>query len=165
MRIKHKLVSIAIALVLVFFIGYGIELFNDSPVYGDFCSTDLYEIRDEGKCAEAGGMWNGAESVDRPVPEKGFCGETKECRDAYQDARVSNDQIVFIVAVLLGVVALVVGLYLKKETATNGLVGGGVLSILYGTIRYWEHADELLKFVILGLVLAFLVWIAYRRLK
>ncbi len=164
MKLKQSLVTIAISLVFVFFVGYGIEVFHNSPVYNEYCPTDLYDIRDEAECTAEGGTWRESDG-NRPVPEKGFCGESKECRDAYQESRTSSDRTVFIVAVLAGVIGIVLGIWLQHETVTNGLTGGGVLSILYGTIRYWEHADELLKFVLLGLVLGFLIWVGYKKLK
>jgi hypothetical protein len=165
MKLKHKLLSLAIAIVLVFFIGYGIELFIDNPRYDDFCPVDVNGIRDAAACSAAGGEWQDGEGIARPVPERGFCGETKACRDSFQNARNAHDKVVFIVAVIGGIAALVSGFILKHESVTNGLVGGGILSILYGTIRYWEHADELLKFVLLGLTLGLLIWVGYKKIS
>jgi len=38
------------------------------------------------------------------------------------------------------------------------------LLILYGTIRYWQHAQNILKFVLLGVALAVLIWLAYKKI-
>ena len=70
----------------------------------------------------------------------------------------------FIVDVIAGVIAVVVGLLLNKDTISTGIVSGGVLLLLYGTIRYWRYANNILKFILLGITLAILIWIAYKRL-
>jgi len=44
-------------------------------------------------------------------------------------------------------------------------VGGGILIILYGTLRYWRYAEDVLKFVLLGIALGILIWIAYKKLE
>ena len=42
---------------------------------------------------------------------------------------------------------------------------GGILTIFYGTIRYWRHANDTLKFILLGIVLAVLIGVAIKKLE
>jgi hypothetical protein len=168
-RIKEGVIIIAIALVLAFFVGYGIEVFNDGPDREDYCSRNLYEIRNEADCTEAGGEWDSPEvpalENDKPVlVEREFCREGKRCYEDYEQARTKHDKIVFIVAVIAGLLAIFSGIALKKDVVSTGVVTGGVLLILYGTIRYWRHADNILKFILLGIALTALIWLAYKKL-
>ncbi|MBT5342405.1 hypothetical protein HOL59_02360, partial [Candidatus Woesearchaeota archaeon] len=83
----------------------------------------------------------------------------------YDLARTKHDKIVFIVSIIVGLMAIFTGVLLKKDAASTGILSGGVLLIIYGTIRYWQHANDTLKFILLGIVLAVLIWIAYKKLK
>lgn len=165
MEKKKVIVAIAIALIFALFIGYGIEVFNPTPKYDDFCPQRIYEARDETSCAAAGGVWQEDTSTGpKPVPP-GYCNQPKECYEGFDKAAAKHDKMVFIIAVIFGLAGIVAGIILKKETVGVGLLIGGILTILYGTIRYWQHANSTLKFILLGIVLAVLIWIGYKKLE
>ena len=50
-------------------------------------------------------------------------------------------------------------------SVSAGLMGGGVLTILYGVIRYWTDLPDYGRFIILGIILAILIWLGYKRIK
>lgn len=158
------IISLAIALIFALFIGYGIEVFNPSLKQEDFCLEGLYEIYNEEECLDSKGVWNeGSEVVAAPV--RGFCTPSKYCYNNYNQSRIKHDKIVFIAAVIFGLLGVIAGIILKKDTIGFGLLTGGVLTILYGTIRYWQHANNTLKFLLLGIVLAVLMWIGYKKIE
>jgi len=168
MKYKQTLFTIAIAIIFAFFVGYGIEVFHDAPDRGDYCAENVWNLNNEGDCLEAGGEWNKA-SV-KPLPEsdaltEGRCSEPKSCYEGFELAGASHDKIVFIVGIIVGLLAIIGGIILKREFVSVGFVMGGILTILYGTLRYWRHANDILKFVLLGIALAIIVWIAYKKLK
>ena len=70
----------------------------------------------------------------------------------------------FIVASGIGIIALIIGFALGIASVSAGLMGGGVLTILYGTIRYWSDLPYYGRFIILGITLAILVWLGYKRI-
>ena len=39
------------------------------------------------------------------------------------------------------------------------------VTLIYGTLRYWQHANNLLKFVLLGIALTILILVGYKKLK
>ena len=164
---KESVLTIAIALVFVFFVGYGIETFSPSPEYNDFCPDNLYEIKSEKTCLEADGKWEKYDNFgqENGPKEEGYCRESEECQDAYNLAESKQDKVVFIVALIIGLAAIISGILLHKETVSLGVESGGVILIIYGTLRYWQHANDLLKFVILGIALAILIWVGYKKLK
>ncbi|KKP98523.1 MAG: hypothetical protein US06_C0007G0001, partial [Parcubacteria group bacterium GW2011_GWC2_36_17] len=41
----------------------------------------------------------------------------------------------------------------------------GLISFLVGTVGYWSAIQDYLRFVILGIVLAVLIYIGYKKLK
>ena len=165
MKIKRMLVILGIAFIFALFVGYGIEVFDSSPKYEDFCSRDLFDIKNESECLAQGGEWREDLGVPKSVDGAGFCGEPKECYNQLNDAREKQSKTVFIVALVVGVLTVVLSFFLKKEEVGAGLLGGSILLILYGTIRYWEFANNVIKFVLLGVALAVLIWIGYKKLK
>lgn len=166
MNKKKGVLIIAIALVLAFFVGYGIEVFNPTP--DNPYERDFYNYQTEEKCLEANGEWT-KERIPRPI-EKPVGDETVIegfCNPPYKKLeleRSKHDKIVFITAVIIGLFSVILGVVLKKDAVSTGIVIGGVLLILYGTIRYWRHADNILKFVLLGIALATLIWLGYKKI-
>jgi uncharacterized membrane protein len=67
--------------------------------------------------------------------------------------------------IVLGIMALVIGAFLKLTSVGSGIMGGGVLTIIYGTIRYWGNMPDYGRFTILGIALAILIWIGYKKFK
>lgn len=194
MNIKRGLITIAIAAIFALFIGYGIEVFHDGPKQEEFCPNvydilNKEECETEGglwrvqSCAAGSivseDLASDSESTEEPevkavkpapvpatvpVTAQGYCETRSACYEDFQLIMSRHDKIVFIVAAIFGVLAIIAGMILKKEGVNDGFVAGGILLILYGTIRYWQHADDVLKFVLLGLVLGALVWIGYKKL-
>ena len=166
---KRVLISIAIAVIFTLFVGYGIEVFHDAPDRNDYCPNDIYEIDNEEACLEADGKWQSYENdvlEPRPVQSvKGSCQNSQKCYDNYSLVNAQHDKIVFIVAIIIGLLAIVVGIILRKDAVSTGILSGGILLILYGTLRYWQHADKILKFILLGVTLVLLIWLSYKKLK
>ena len=169
-NIKEKLLSIAIAIVLVFFIAYGINTFYPQPDYSDFCDEDKpYKPNiTQQECLDMGGKWT-EERVPRVEgqPETtGYCDQDYTCRQQFEDAREAYNKIVFIISGILGLAAVLIGgIVLKLESVSTGVMGGGILTIIYGTLRYWGQLEDIGRFLILGIILAVLIFIGYRYLK
>ncbi len=163
---KESILTIAISLVFVFFVGYGIETFSPSPEYDNFCPDNLYELKSEKVCLEYGGEWEKYEKLDQEnLPKEGYCKESEECQNAYSLAESKQDKIVFVVTAIIGLIAIITSVFLHKKTVGIGIGAGGVLLIIYGTLRYWQHANNLLKFVLLGVALTILILVGYKKLK
>src|SRR3989338_5451463 len=157
MEIKTKLLAIAIALLFALFVGYGIEVFHDIPPY-----NELYRFTTSESCIQAGGMW---QEYPEPQPvggPTGYCQTPPNKEYDYQQVSQQHDKVVFIVPLVVGVIGIIAGVLLKKEAIGPGFIGGGILLILYGSIRYWPYASDWLKFILLGVALAIVVWVGYK---
>ena len=162
---KNIIIVVGIAILFALFIGYGIEVFDPSPKNEDFCRQDLYEIQEQQKCEEAGGLWQDSEEVEPVAKPRGFCNAPYKCYDDFSLAQAKHDKVVFIVAIIIGILGVITGVILKKDIVSTGITAGSQLLILYGTIRYWQHANDTLKFILLGIALAVLILLAYKKLK
>ena len=56
---------------------------------------------------------------------------------------------------------------LVTSTLTCGslMLLGGIITLFFGTVRYWARLFDYARFIILGLVLALLIWLGYKKLK
>ncbi len=160
--LKKNILIISIAVVFAFFIGYGIETFHPSPKYEDFCREQPSSpIVTEESCVNASGTW----VPDSAEGKAGWC-DMSRCQNEFQSVMQPYDRIVFIATLIIGVIAIIVGgLLLTLESVSSGIMAGGMLTIIYGTLRYWGYMPDVIRFVVLGSVLAILIWLGYKKMK
>lgn len=194
-RFKQVLLAVAIAIVFVFFVGFGIATFYKAPKYEDFClQREFKDISTEQSCEIQNGKWTSYErEVPKPIAmdssqllctkisdagknitlscetkqqieQSGYCDTDFYCRENFQKVNEKYNRNVFITATGIGIIILIVGFALGMASVSAGLMGGGVLTILYGIIRYWTDLPDYGRFTILGIILAILIWLGYKRI-
>lgn len=173
-----------IIIVLNLFINYGVATFYDAPEYENFYPKELTAKKHNTKeeCETAGGFWSENQTFPRmeapvpsPVPvEKskiagepaGWCDAHHSCRQEFEEARDFYKRNVFIIWITVGIIAIVIGfLIIQAETVSLGLSFGGLISLIVGTIGYWSAMNDYLRFIILGIVLAILIWIGIKKIR
>jgi hypothetical protein len=180
--LKKFALALSIVVVLNLFFNVGIGAFYQEPKYEDFCGLETrqyYETKEA--CETIGGEWIGyADGGHYPKPvrivepalgpgiqePREYCDAQVACRKEHQTALNLYNRNVFIVLVVLGAVSVALGIFFSAVAAiSSGFLYGGLLSFLIGTTRYWSNMDEYLRFIILGIVLAALVWVGWKKLK
>ncbi|MFH0978457.1 MAG: hypothetical protein V1837_04105 [Candidatus Woesearchaeota archaeon] len=171
-KVKQTILGVAIAIVLALFVGFSIHAVKPGPEYNDYCkNVATPPTMTEAACNATGGVWNPYPSKQKCEPgviecPQGFCDMYSKCQKQYEDADKGYTKNVFIAATILGLIAVALGGFiLKLESVSSGLMGGGVISIIYGIIRYWSNASNYLRVIILGLTLAILIWMGYKKLN
>ncbi len=192
-RLKKAILGIAIAIVLVFFLGYAVNTMYEPPRYDDYCNNTFREvIENRAECDAAGGRWNAYDSPKLPVegrficnrvsedgdevtlscteevPEQynGYCEQDFYCREEFQQVQETHARISFIILVILGLGAIALGGFmLSVEAVGSGIMGGGVLTLIYAAIRFWGNIPDYGRLLVLGIALTVLIWIGYRKLK
>ncbi|MBW2992927.1 hypothetical protein KY345_06985 [Candidatus Woesearchaeota archaeon] len=97
---------------------------------------------------------------------QGWCDVNKKCNEEWENARDPHNRISFIILAIIGVIiVLIATAVLKENTVSYGTLGGGILTILYGTIRFWGAIPDIWRFTILGIVLVVLIGVAWKKLK
>ena len=86
MKLKQIILTISIALILVFFVAYGINTFYKAPKYEDFCEERATPIDTEEECEEAGGRWEVYTNAPRPSDREGWCEQDYTCSKEYEAA-------------------------------------------------------------------------------
>ena len=181
MKIKEIILALSIVVVLNLFFNYGVFTFYKEPKFENFCLAELTQkvYTEKSSCEAVGGQWyeNNNVSIDyqgRPMPvkpdpqyqidQKGWCDPTVKCRQGYDTVRNIYNRNVFIVLIVLGLVSLGLGfLAISASAVANGFLGGGLLSLIVGTVRYWSDMNEYLRFIVLGIALAMLIWLGYKK--
>lgn len=156
---KKIALAMGIVVLLNVFFNVGVDTFMQPPEYEDFCQDRTLLTQEA--CLEAEGEW-----VEDPVDESygGWC--ENHCWERYEEALEPYNRNAFIVLVGLGVLVLAAAMFVAMPAAVmNGLLYGGILSVVIGTMRYWENMDDYLRFIVSGLGLLILIAIGYKKLN
>jgi hypothetical protein len=198
-RVKKVLMAIAIAIILAFFVGYGVNTFYKEPKWEDYCTPKVYEMKMDTRenCESIGGNWTQIPS-DKAAPaqelktnqylctkqpsiqgedillscvtkeeiqQNGYCDPDYKCRTAFEQALEPHNRISFILLAIIGLVIITIATIVIKENVIGyGTLAGGILTVLYGTIRFWGSIPDMARFAILGIVLFVLITIAWKKL-
>ncbi len=167
MAIKDVIISIAIIILTISVVVFGINTFYKSPGYEDFCKDINYNVNVStvSQCEDNGGKW----FADRVVPKipsesipNGYCDLTYECNNDYESSREIYSRNIFLIALPLGIIIIALGaVVFGLEAVGAGLMGGGVGVILYGVVGFWQFAQDWLKFGLSLLGLIVVIWLAY----
>jgi len=165
MSIKNVVLGIAILILTISVVAYGISTFYETPEYSDFCNETRFNgvIETPENCEDLGGKWSPQDikCVTTPCPQ-GYCDAEYLCRQTYEAAREKHAKIVFLIAVPLGILIIILGaLIFGLDFVGAGLMGGGVGVILYGVGGFWQFAEDWIKFLLSLVGLIILIWFAY----
>ncbi|MBN2454817.1 hypothetical protein JXB11_04710 [Candidatus Woesearchaeota archaeon] len=177
--IKKWALAIGIAIVLAMFVNYGIGTFYPGPEYEDYCRDEFARVVfPEGKLLENCTVIETPQSLKDSCqqeeghiayerdsfgcPTKAYC---ETCDRDYEADRKTHSGNAFIILVIAGLVCLALGIVLKVESVATGFLLGGILNILIGTIGYWDHLHQYLRFILLGIVLALLILLGYKKVR
>lgn len=171
--IKWTLI-VGIMIVVNLFITYLVDVIYPAPEFTDFCPEQQVNraIETEAACLEIGGQWN--ENIEAknitpqitvPVPA-GYCDATYTCGKQYEETMKVYNRNVFVVFIIAGILLLIGSVFLKgAEAVSFGLSFGGVLALIIGSVRYWSDMDDILRVILLGIALAGLIYVAWKKFK
>jgi hypothetical protein len=179
-KVKTILLGAVIAIVLASFIIYLIQAIYPSPKYEDYCDIETRISLPENKellggtCATVSPGSRNECCINKGYEfynqETGECESSikinyQECQKQYDLVRNQYRLVVFVVAVIAGLIAVSAGIMIALPSVSSGLMVGGAFLIFYGTAIYWSNLSNWLRAIILGIVLAILIWLGYKKLK
>lgn len=145
MRGINFAISMGVAILLPLLITYGVNLLHPPPEWDDYHTFDFSISEDLSK-------------EDRAKRAS----IAKEEQKKFNAAHVDYEKTLFFVALPIGILLVLVGAITKVTTIGNGLVFGGVFTLILGYYSYWNQLSDLLKFSSLLVALAILIFTAYR---
>jgi len=68
----------------------------------------------------------------------------------------------FIISLIFGILVIVgCTIFISTNSISGGLMFGSLMFIIYGTGRYWNYMDDLVRFIILSIALVVLIYVSY----
>ena len=169
MNVKNIALGVAIFVLSLFVVIYGVNTLLDRPEYNNFCE-DNYRPNinnDEAECINAGGKW----IVSSCIPEDLNCKDSsycdtyemfQKCQNEYNSARESFSRNAFFIILPVSILLIALGaLLFSLESVGGGLMAGGIGAIIYGVSGYWEYSEDWLRFIISLVGLVIVIFIAY----
>ncbi|MEK7658064.1 MAG: hypothetical protein AAB366_02690 [Patescibacteria group bacterium] len=188
-KFNLKKIGLGIAIIIVFnlFVNYGIGTFYKAPEHDDFCKPEIVgkNIAAKEECEVVGGLWSDNLYYGRsyegdvekrllPPPTQqtaigepaGWCNAYFTCQKEFNTENDIYKRNVFVVWIIAGVAAIVGSFSLVAVSMLSvSFMFSGLLSLLIGTIGYWSAMQDYLRFIILGIALFALVYVAYKKMK
>jgi|AntRauTorckE6833_2_1112554.scaffolds.fasta_scaffold45143_2 hypothetical protein len=171
---------LAIVVILVAFVNYGMSFLYPSPEYEDFCGQDQYalqapqQITSKASCQAEGGKWNPYESPRKLSPQRadvaatssvtGSCERDYYCRAEYEATRDIHDRNGLIAMLIIGLIVSMFGfMRRKRDVIATSLAISGIIVIIFGLLRFWTSANDWAQFILLGSVLVAFIYLAVRK--
>lgn len=174
MRFKNFILGLGIFIVFALSLFQGLETFYPTPQWDDFCSNHIGPVI-SGKpveCSNIPGLQTKAEQCydskgqfvyeydSNGCPIDGYC---DGCSIDYEEALDTHSQRVFVIAILIGVLVFVAGLFLlSTEPVGSALMASGIWSVFYGVVKNWRNFTDSWRFLLLFVLLIVLIWVALR---
>jgi predicted signal transduction protein with EAL and GGDEF domain len=92
------------------------------------------------------------------------------CQEEFDDAHEKYRFVLFLVSSIAGVIAILFGLYYSKSTEfwevfKAGLVLGGLISLFFGTIVYYNDMARFIKPLVILAEIIIVLLVTYRFIK
>ncbi len=182
-NVKKYGVIVIIAVLLSLFAFSIVDLIEESPKYEDYCGSEIFPRKiatDTANCPEFTEL--SELEVNKCNSNKGdieykYNGkgcpvsyECNTCRIGFDEESKQHRLLGFIVTSVLGVIAILAGLYSKGkeeviEWIFSGVLIGGILSIIFGTMSYFNDMGRFVKPIILIIELGLIILIALKTAK
>lgn len=132
--VRQILLSLIIAILLPVILNSGINLIFEQPKYDDYVKKQINYERNEPHQEDV---------------------ELKKQQEQYKQALQPYNKIVFFSSILVGLITIIIGAFIKINALSVGLIGGGILDIFMGLFN--KPNIPLLNFIILVMLLIILI--------
>lgn len=185
--LRRVAIIFVIAILYAILVNAVIGAFYPAPKYEDYCKTTRFypekpspadrdvkcpaykepTVKELEACAEQKGFPDYARDANGcPVQYKG-------CNYCQQDFDKSNQKYnlyFFIISSILALVAIGIGLSLPTNVSLNewvatGFMLGGLVTLFFGTFRYYEYLGRYVKPVVILAELLIVIYLSYKKLK
>lgn len=180
-KVKKYGIIIIIAVLFAFFSFSIVDVVMESPEYEDFCGVEFRQVPIIAKAEVCDTTLEGPTDteIDECEARKGRieykyntqgCAESYECNTCwteYDQAGEKHRLVGFIVTSILGIIAVLVGLYAKSnievsEWIYSGFLIGGIISVFIGTMSYFRDMGRFVKPIVFLIEIILIVLIALK---
>ncbi len=160
MKLTKTFLAIGISIIFAIFISYGLTVIYEKPStsYAESPRGLCKDLIQKNEFGHTTWTTESSEAYNNCLDEK-----NKES-ELYNYSRNS-----FYILNLIGLAAIIGGISLRKlEGIGSGLLGGGILVVLWSlgyTRSYWSEFNEYVKLALLGIVLVVLIYFGYKKIE
>jgi len=156
--------GIGIAISLLVLMLLGIQAFYPEPKYENFCDYSIPPIKSFESCQD-----NMTVGECRILMLNESSNYYETCSKNYDSAEKEYKKNFFIIANILGILAIIIAYFIKEIiNISAGVFISGIIIILWSFMKSWTSANDKLKFVIALIVTAIIIFLAMdvnKRLK
>jgi len=184
MKLSRILLSIGIALLFALFVGYALYVFYEPPKYYiepgncsiqyncDNMTAMCYPEKNASSTEFPNPAYDACMTNIQQKPEYIQCMESRDkCDDAFikTTQRYKNAQVSFFILIAIAILALIAGTFvINVEGVSSGLIGGGILTIIWSLIYtrvFWVTWGKYVKLLALFAVLVLLFYIGFKKFR
>lgn len=176
MRIAKFFLAIGIAIILTIFVAYGLHAVYEKPKYdnysGSFSCNEKFDCSEYSKKCSSGPEYQECYSRVVESGEYKNCLELRDqCREDYvkKTDTYKHSRNSFYILISIAVISIIIGsLLIKLEGIGSGLIGGGVLIVIWSliyTATYWFSLNRYVKLTAIGVILVILIYLGYKRIE
>ena len=140
MLAKKLALGFGLAIIFPMMIHYGVSTFSPEPKFESYTKQEEFNKT--------------ATSQEKIQKE-----------EARESAQKQFEKHLYMVAVPLGLVAILVGAFSRVQSIGSGLMIGGIFSITDGYINYWSHLEDWMRFLSLLAAFAILLIVGYKKIE
>ena len=145
---KKFALGFGIAIIFPMMVHYGVSTFIPQPKWQDYTVKRYY-------------------NYNNSTPEEKAKHETE--RERLNKERRAKEKkfqkALFVIAVPLGIAAIIIGAFLPIQAVGTGLMFGGIFSTCDGYFNYWSELSDGLRFMSLLVAFIVLLFIGYKKLE
>jgi hypothetical protein len=179
-KIKKIGIIIIIAILFAVFCFSIVDVVMENPEYNDYCPLDAKPNRPLQKDLTCPSFLEPTESQRESCnSQKGYiiyqyddqgCPisyECNMCRQKWDEANQKYRLIGFIITTIMGVIAAIIGMYIKSENEIvswvySGILIGGIISIFIGTMQYFQDMGRFIKPFVILFEMGLIIWVAVK---
>jgi len=143
MLAKKIALGFGLAIIFPMMIHYGVSTFSPAPKFESYAKQEEFN-----KTA---------------TPQEKI--QKEEAIKAYESAQKQFEKHLYMVAVPLGLVAILIGAFSRIQSIGSGLMIGGIFSITDGYINYWSHLEDWMRFLSLLAAFVILLIVGYKKIE
>lgn len=152
----------------VLFVIVGTNTFLQAPSYEKICPVGVTAKTPpptQDLCVAEGGTWQATPAGTPAEAPAGYCDMFIGCQEEF-DARMDDyAPKAFTVMVVAAVIGIVLSFFIAVESISLGMLVGGVLLVFGSTIAFWNQVNDVVRFFIIGAVLAFLIFLGWYKTR
>lgn len=187
--LRRVAIIFVIAILYAIFVNAFVDAFYPAPKYEEYCKQKFYPEKPYSNPADRATVRcpNYKEplqaeldkcSEDKGHPEykydaNGCAIEYKGCNFCQREFDNANQKYnftFFIISSIMAVIGISIGLFLPIRNSLNqwiatGFMLGGLITLFFGTFRYYQYLGRYVKPIVIFLELAIVLYLSYAKLR